>query len=466
MSETTGTPPTPPGPDPTDGPTPGPTAPTRPHVLQQTWDAMRRSGIRRPLDDRWLGGVCSGVARRLGVDPVLIRVTVVALTLIGGFGVLAYALALVLLPDADGRVELERASHGELTGTTVGAVGLVLLAIVVPGPWDVLRGASLVQGGELVGALVVGTLLLIGLALLPKLREQLERSAAARPSTPAYGAPAAGPTPGAESWYGQSYDPATTYRTPTWTPTYGSPSAAYGATTPSNGPTPPAYGPPPAPRPPRPPRAVRRGPGPGISAAATGLALVAAGAGWLAGQLDVLDGRPAVLAACAALAVLGLFIVGLGIAGRRDGGVGGTAFLVLLVVAAVLMVPSWRTTILAGDAFWQPGTEARAEQGGTLGLGDATLDLSGLVDLPPGADVQVPVRVGIGELEVLVPEGMDVSVRAAALVGSTARDDGFDVDEVGGVGVERWLVRVDDPQVVVDARALVGSVRLVEVDAP
>ena len=48
-----------------------------------------------------LGGVCGGVAEYLGVDPVLIRVAAVVVTLFtGGGAVLAYLAAWVLVPSA------------------------------------------------------------------------------------------------------------------------------------------------------------------------------------------------------------------------------------------------------------------------------------------------------------------------------------------------------------------------------
>ena len=109
-----------------------------------------------------------------------------------------------------------------------------------------------------------------------------------------------------------------------------------------------------------------------MSAAATGAALVAAGAAWLAAQADLLPGRPVVLAACAALLVLGAVLVGLGVAGRRDGGVGFTTFLVLLGVVAVLLVPSWRTTQLAGERTWAPTTPPRPAAAARSGSATAT----------------------------------------------------------------------------------------------
>jgi phage shock protein PspC (stress-responsive transcriptional regulator) len=59
----------------------------------------RRSGIRRSRTDHVLGGVCAGIARSAGLDPLLLRVAVVAVTVLtGGAGLLAYLAAWVLIP--------------------------------------------------------------------------------------------------------------------------------------------------------------------------------------------------------------------------------------------------------------------------------------------------------------------------------------------------------------------------------
>jgi len=49
-----------------------------------------------------LGGVCAGVARSAGLDPLLLRIAVVAVTVLtGGAGLLAYLAAWVLIPRED-----------------------------------------------------------------------------------------------------------------------------------------------------------------------------------------------------------------------------------------------------------------------------------------------------------------------------------------------------------------------------
>ena len=57
--------------------------------------------LRRSRTDRMLGGVCGGLAESLGADAALLRVLVVALTLItGGAAALIYLAAWVLAPEA------------------------------------------------------------------------------------------------------------------------------------------------------------------------------------------------------------------------------------------------------------------------------------------------------------------------------------------------------------------------------
>lgn len=46
----------------------------------------------RDTNDQKIAGVCSGLARHLGVDPLLVRIGFVAALLIGGAPILAYLL--------------------------------------------------------------------------------------------------------------------------------------------------------------------------------------------------------------------------------------------------------------------------------------------------------------------------------------------------------------------------------------
>jgi phage shock protein C len=62
-----------------------------------------RPALQRSSSDRMLGGVCGGLAAYSGLDPVLWRVGMVALTLLGP-GVLVYLLLWVLMPTAPDHV--------------------------------------------------------------------------------------------------------------------------------------------------------------------------------------------------------------------------------------------------------------------------------------------------------------------------------------------------------------------------
>ena len=65
-----------------------PTAPTRPQ--------LRRSGT-----EKMAGGVCGGLAEYSGIDALLWRVGFVALTVLGGSGLLIYLMLWVLMPMGD-----------------------------------------------------------------------------------------------------------------------------------------------------------------------------------------------------------------------------------------------------------------------------------------------------------------------------------------------------------------------------
>src|ERR671916_1059128 len=58
--------------------------------------------VRRSSSDVKLAGLCGGLARHWGIDPVLVRVGWALLALSGGLGVILYLAGWLLIP-ADGR---------------------------------------------------------------------------------------------------------------------------------------------------------------------------------------------------------------------------------------------------------------------------------------------------------------------------------------------------------------------------
>ncbi|WP_432832191.1 PspC domain-containing protein [Dactylosporangium sp. CA-092794] len=53
----------------------------------------------RPRDNRWIAGVCSGLARRFGISPNLMRLIFVLSCLLPGPQFVIYIVLWILMPD-------------------------------------------------------------------------------------------------------------------------------------------------------------------------------------------------------------------------------------------------------------------------------------------------------------------------------------------------------------------------------
>ena len=74
--------------------------------MEKFFGAIRNTGLRRS-SDRWLAGVCAGIADRLGVEPTAIRMIVLVLALFPGPAPALYLWAWLLLPDPSGKIVLQ-----------------------------------------------------------------------------------------------------------------------------------------------------------------------------------------------------------------------------------------------------------------------------------------------------------------------------------------------------------------------
>ncbi len=128
--------------------------------------------LRRSRQDRVIAGVCGGVARSLGIDPVIVRVLVAAFAIAGGAGIIAYLIAWLVIPDDDGVSVVDDASaHGgrgrklllaivlavlglgaiaSLTGGNHGTVGFLIFVIIGIVVWQAF-GSDWVTGGVPMG---------------------------------------------------------------------------------------------------------------------------------------------------------------------------------------------------------------------------------------------------------------------------------------------------------------------------
>jgi phage shock protein PspC (stress-responsive transcriptional regulator) len=62
-------------------------------------NGSRTRPLYRPVQDRMLAGVASGMARYFGVDVLLVRVALVVLVFVGGIGLPLYLACWLLIPE-------------------------------------------------------------------------------------------------------------------------------------------------------------------------------------------------------------------------------------------------------------------------------------------------------------------------------------------------------------------------------
>ena len=83
--------------------------------------------LERSKTDRVIAGVAGGVAQRFGVSSTLVRVAWVVSVLLGGFGLLAYVVLWVALPDGGAhipatRIAEERYARGEISAAELNRI--------------------------------------------------------------------------------------------------------------------------------------------------------------------------------------------------------------------------------------------------------------------------------------------------------------------------------------------------------
>lgn len=147
-------------PGPQAGPPPGwQTSANVPPWLAGASAAFDRQQLVRPRNGRYIAGVCGALARATNTDPVLWRVLLGVLGILGGTGVLLYLIGWLIIPS-----EGDTASPVEsLLGK--GHSGMAPLSVVLLGSAALLTFAFIVNSGArssmLAAAVVLGAFLLI-----------------------------------------------------------------------------------------------------------------------------------------------------------------------------------------------------------------------------------------------------------------------------------------------------------------
>lgn len=389
------------------GGTPSGPPPSERSQADRFWDDILSTGLRRDRSRQWFAGVCSGIARRVDVDPVLIRAAFITLTLFGGIGIVAYLVAWLLMPDDSGRIMARDALSGRGSGSS-GATGAVVLLVIA-----LLVTAGIVVGdnGFLIGWGVIPIALVVWLFW----RHQQGRVGDPAWSSASQGAPVTHvrPTPSGASMYAatSSHAPLASYAplAPTAPGSSSAPGAPFapgapGAPVAPGGPAATAHGaghggwqPPPAPpvpprswmpvAPPPPPRPRRRTAGFAGFALTLGMAAVGYGAGlMLDGPLDF-PGSRELFGAILGLGAAALTTLVIGLSGRRSL---LSAGLVLLLGLGTTAASVGEQTLEGerGNRTWVPTVSASATSY-DHGAGRTTLDLRSLfaelttVPVPP-----------------------------------------------------------------------------------
>jgi signal transduction histidine kinase len=114
--------------------------------------------LRRDPAHGLIGGVCAGLAPRLGVDALVLRVVFVVMASAGGAGIVLYLLAWALIPAGEGERRFPRVTAGPGTVQVAAGIGLIVLSLLLLfRAWGLWVGDALVWPVTLVatgGALV------------------------------------------------------------------------------------------------------------------------------------------------------------------------------------------------------------------------------------------------------------------------------------------------------------------------
>ena len=426
-----------------------------PHTgMDRFFGALRGIGIRRRTDDKWIAGVCSGLADRLGVDPVIVRAGLIVLSLLGGAGITIYLVAWALLPNDRDEIVAQRALRdgdgGSIVVIVLAAMGL-FGGSAFGGPW----WNSHPGWGFPWGVVVTGLLIywLVRRSGNPEADHRV-REQSYGTSTQGSGTPAG---PGSS----RAADGPVATHTQGSAPTQVLPQ---GQATQQSTVAPQPHLAPQTYRVPKSPR--RQSGGPLMTLIAIGLALATYGSLIWAGNTFSWTGNHAAIAFAGSLATIGLLLVVIGFIGWRAG------FVTFLAV--ILALSAWANTLIptgiqvsgrVGDAAWAPSSFT-AGTNYHLGVGDGVLDLGKLPTQGAGtatAPPTIPASVGLGDLKVLVPPGLNVKVVGHVGLGEILLPGDAGNSGQGGSDVSRSIVLGEGPtEVVVNAGVGIGQLTVVK----
>lgn len=418
-----------------------------------TW--VRSQGISRG-QDRWVGGVSSGIAQRVGVDPLIVRGVFIILALFAGIGVLLYGLAWAFLPEPDGRIHVQEAGAGRWTTGMTGS----LIAVVAG--FSGLGNGFWGWGNRGVGPFLWSLLWVGGAIYLVYYLVQRNKAAAGTPTSAAAAGTAA-------------YSAGTS--TPTTPPysdvagsgpfagnPYGGSSGGTGSGSGSGGWGSGGYsGSRPSPVPPPAPRVRAAGPGtPAVAIAAGSALLVGAGvkALDLTNVIDLGNSANAVAWASAA-AVLGIGILILGLRGRTPGILSFFAVAALIIGGIFNVVGNNGDRVRFQQVDWAPTSVEQASGGFDITAGSGTVDLTAMsLDAPLTSEVRVPLDITASNVTVVIPGDVPVDIKADMTLGNLNERG----NQRGGITTRQSSYNTDKPgsHLVIQINGTVSNVTIQE----
>lgn len=386
---------------------------------------IRSHGIQRGRD-RWIGGVSSGIAQRMGIDPLIVRGIFIVLTLFAGIGVLLYGLAWAFLPEPDGRIHVQEAGAGRWSTGMTGALITTVVGLTGLGGgfWGWSRNGF---GGFLWTVFWVGgaIYLIYYLTQRNRARNGAPMNATAQPA----GA-------GGNAAFAAAY-PTSPYTSPYSTTGTGSAGNPPYTPTPPSGPTPPygggnfpgggnygggsyggGYQPPQGPA--LPPKVRPGGPGTPAVAITAGTALLVGGGlkALDAGNVINLGDSANAIVWASAAAVLGLGILVAGLRGRTSGILGFFA-VVALVIGGIFSLVGDGDRVRFTQVGWTPASIEQARDGFDVTAGRGTVDLTELgVTAPLASDVEIPLDITASNVTVIIPDNVPVDIKADMTMGN------------------------------------------------
>lgn len=60
---------------------------------------MKEKKLYKDQSNKMICGVCAGIAKYFGIDPTIVRLAVVVLSLLTGVGLIAYIIAALIIPN-------------------------------------------------------------------------------------------------------------------------------------------------------------------------------------------------------------------------------------------------------------------------------------------------------------------------------------------------------------------------------